>query len=243
MRPCWSIRCAETSRCFPSSIRRRLRDYANALLQGAVPSAGRFVIYGPNGGVHFWRDWFEKRPELAGWSHRSLGPFKDVDAVVFERRPSTRYSLAPTAPDGRGSERRSGPAIWRLMDSGGGFIFVGIENPQLWPPGAAIFSTSATMKARGPGNTTREFRARRDRGAPLQRVPALHAGRRHYRSAVPRSIYRFAPVVGHQRKAVSQRRLYPEPAVVIDREPFSKRFVTPGKPRSKSCGGMFSEVV
>ena len=72
---------------FPFVDSPEAEDYANALLQGAVPSAGRFVIYGPNGGVHFWRDWFEKRPELAGWSHRSLGPFKDVDAVVFERRP------------------------------------------------------------------------------------------------------------------------------------------------------------
>jgi hypothetical protein len=61
-------------------------DYATALLKGAIPSADRFVIYGPNGGVHFWRDWFEKRPELAGWSHRSLGNFKDVDAVLFERK-------------------------------------------------------------------------------------------------------------------------------------------------------------
>ncbi len=70
---------------FPFSTSPEAEDYARALLEGAVPSAGRFVIYGANGGVYFWRDWFEKRPELAGWKHRSLGDFKDVDAVLFEK--------------------------------------------------------------------------------------------------------------------------------------------------------------
>jgi hypothetical protein len=72
---------------FPFVTSPEAEDYAMALLQGALPAAGRFVIYGANGGVHFWRDWFEKRPELAGWSHRSLGDFKDVDAVLFEAHP------------------------------------------------------------------------------------------------------------------------------------------------------------
>jgi hypothetical protein len=70
---------------FPFVTSHEAEDYATALLQGAIPSAGRFVIYGANGGAHFWRDWFEKRPELARWSHRSLGNFKDVDAILFER--------------------------------------------------------------------------------------------------------------------------------------------------------------
>jgi hypothetical protein len=69
---------------FPFVTSPEAEDYANALVQGALPAARKFVIYGANGGVHFWRDWFEKRPELAGWSHRSLGSFKDVDAVLFE---------------------------------------------------------------------------------------------------------------------------------------------------------------
>jgi hypothetical protein len=72
---------------FPFVTSPAAEDYASALVQGALPSAGRFVIYGANGGVHFWRDWFEKQPELAGWNHRSLGNFKDVDAVLFERTP------------------------------------------------------------------------------------------------------------------------------------------------------------
>lgn len=71
---------------FPFVTSPEAEDYATALLQGALPAAGRFVIYGANGGVHFWRDWFEKRAELRGWSHRSLGDFKDVDVVLFERK-------------------------------------------------------------------------------------------------------------------------------------------------------------
>ena len=72
---------------FPYATSPEAEDYATALVQGALPRAARFVIYGANGGVHFWRDWFATRPELAGWSHRSLGSFKDVDAVLFERTP------------------------------------------------------------------------------------------------------------------------------------------------------------
>jgi hypothetical protein len=72
---------------FPFVTSPEAEDYATALVQGALPAAGRFVIYGANGGVHFWRDWFEKRPGLAAWSHRSLGDFKDVDVVLFERKP------------------------------------------------------------------------------------------------------------------------------------------------------------
>ena len=71
---------------FPFVTSPEAEDYATALARGALPAAGRFVIYGANGGAHFWTDWFEKRPELAGWSHRSLGDFKDVDAVLFERK-------------------------------------------------------------------------------------------------------------------------------------------------------------
>jgi len=70
---------------FPFSTSRDAADYATALVEGAIPSAGRFVIYGGNGQAHFWRDWFEKR--LPGWSHRSLGWFRDVDVVLFEKTP------------------------------------------------------------------------------------------------------------------------------------------------------------
>jgi hypothetical protein len=71
---------------FPFVTSTEAEDYAKALLHGAIPASGRFVIYGANGGAHFWRDWFEKRPELAGWRQWSLGDFKDVDVIVFEKK-------------------------------------------------------------------------------------------------------------------------------------------------------------
>lgn len=69
---------------FPFATSPEAEDYATALVDGAIPLAGRFVVYGGNGQAHFWRDWFEKR--LPGWTHRSLGPFRDVDVVLFEKR-------------------------------------------------------------------------------------------------------------------------------------------------------------
>jgi hypothetical protein len=70
---------------FPFLSSRQADAYAVSLVQGSLASSGRFVVYGPNGGAHFWRDWLARRPELAGWRHRSLGDFRDVDAIVFEK--------------------------------------------------------------------------------------------------------------------------------------------------------------
>jgi hypothetical protein len=70
---------------FPFAASPEAEAYAATLLAGTVPAAGRFVLYGGDGPAYFWRDWFEKRPELAGWSHRSLGQFADVEAVLFEK--------------------------------------------------------------------------------------------------------------------------------------------------------------
>ncbi len=71
---------------FPFATSPEADEYATALAQGALPAAKRFVIFGGNGGAHFWRDWFEKRPELDGWNHRDLGQFEDVDAILFEKK-------------------------------------------------------------------------------------------------------------------------------------------------------------
>lgn len=70
---------------FPFADSPEAEQYAAALTHGAIPAVGRFVIFGGNQVTHFWRDWFENRPELAGWSHRELGQFLDVHAVLFER--------------------------------------------------------------------------------------------------------------------------------------------------------------
>ncbi len=70
---------------FPFADSPEADEYAAALVRGAVPAAGRFVIYGGNMSAHFWQDWFARRPELAGWRHRELGRFLDVSAVLFEK--------------------------------------------------------------------------------------------------------------------------------------------------------------
>jgi hypothetical protein len=59
--------------------------YAAHLSAGALPAAGRFVIYGGDYNVRTWRRWFQAQPALEGWESRPLGPFGDVEAVVFER--------------------------------------------------------------------------------------------------------------------------------------------------------------
>jgi hypothetical protein len=55
------------------------RQYAETL-----PHGRRFVIYGDNRNVHFWRNWFSARPELQNWHSRLIGPFGDVDVALFE---------------------------------------------------------------------------------------------------------------------------------------------------------------
>ena len=70
---------------FPFEASPEAEDYAVALVQGAIPASGQFVIYGTNSSVDFWTGWFERRSELGGWSHRQLGRFDDVEAVLFEK--------------------------------------------------------------------------------------------------------------------------------------------------------------
>ena len=48
----------------------------------------RFLIYGWEPQVHFWRLWFARRPEFAAWHERRIGPFADVDVILFEAAPS-----------------------------------------------------------------------------------------------------------------------------------------------------------
>jgi len=43
------------------------------------------VIYGWEPQVHFWRDWFARRPEFSTWRQRHAGSFADVDVTVFEK--------------------------------------------------------------------------------------------------------------------------------------------------------------
>jgi dolichyl-phosphate-mannose-protein mannosyltransferase len=72
---------------FPFETSPEADAYARELAQDTLPKIERFVIYGGLGPAGYWRDWFLKQPELAGWSATSLGSFGDVLAVVLE--PST----------------------------------------------------------------------------------------------------------------------------------------------------------
>ena len=69
---------------FPFEGSPEAERYAATLSRDALASSPRFVLYGWEPQVHFWRGWFATRPELTGWRQRSLGPFADVDVVVFE---------------------------------------------------------------------------------------------------------------------------------------------------------------
>ncbi len=70
---------------FPFAPSPDSETYATQLSQTVLKDTDRFVIYGGDHNVLFWRDWFAAQPDLAGWSSRRLGPFGDVDAVVFEK--------------------------------------------------------------------------------------------------------------------------------------------------------------
>ena len=61
-------------------------EYASALARESLPYSGRFLIYGPAADVARWREWFAARPPFAQWLNRQLGPFLDVDVVLFEPR-------------------------------------------------------------------------------------------------------------------------------------------------------------
>ena len=60
-------------------------QYAATLSRETLPQAGRFFVFGGDRNVRYWTNWFAAQPELLAWKHRALGPFGDVEAVVFER--------------------------------------------------------------------------------------------------------------------------------------------------------------
>jgi hypothetical protein len=72
---------------FPFENSAPAESQASMLAQGALSSSRRFLIYGWGPQVDFWRAWFARRPEFAGWHQRRVGPFADVDVVLFEAAP------------------------------------------------------------------------------------------------------------------------------------------------------------
>ncbi len=58
--------------------------FVATLAHGTLAASRRFLIYGWEPQVHYWRDWFSSRAEFAGWRQRRIGPFADDDVVEFE---------------------------------------------------------------------------------------------------------------------------------------------------------------
>jgi hypothetical protein len=89
---------------FPFEDSPPAEEFASKLTVDVLPSTQRFFIYGGDRNALFWRAWFAQRPELAGWSNRRLGPFGDVEVVMFEKpaaietdirlRPGTRMEYS-----------------------------------------------------------------------------------------------------------------------------------------------------
>jgi hypothetical protein len=77
---------------FPFKTSREAEEFASILASDRLREANRFVIYGGDVNVHRWRDWFRGRAELADWTTKDLGPFGDVDAVLFEKPTIWRAS-------------------------------------------------------------------------------------------------------------------------------------------------------
>ena len=73
---------------FPFETSPEAEQFAAELSRNTLEPSGRFLIYGGDRNVLFWRDWFARRPELAGWRNRRLGPFGDVELVMFEKTGS-----------------------------------------------------------------------------------------------------------------------------------------------------------
>ena len=78
---------------FPYETSTEAERFAAQLSRQTLLPSGRFLIYGSAQACRYWLRWFAVRPELAGWNWRRLGPFGDVEVVVFEN-PGTRTLLA-----------------------------------------------------------------------------------------------------------------------------------------------------
>jgi len=69
--------------------------YARGLF-GMLSAQPRFLVYGWDRQVLSWSRWLAARPELSGWHNRRLGPFGDVEVILFEKDAgSGSNTLAP----------------------------------------------------------------------------------------------------------------------------------------------------
>ena len=78
---------------FPFETSPEAETFAAGLSEHTLSSSDRFALYGGDQAVRFWRGWLAARPELAAWRSRRLGPFGDVDVVVFEKQHEAAEQL------------------------------------------------------------------------------------------------------------------------------------------------------
>ena len=67
---------------FPYEASSEAEAFASNLSSGPLAASRHFLIYGRKTKVQFWRNWFMRRDEFAGWRHRELGPFQGIDYVI-----------------------------------------------------------------------------------------------------------------------------------------------------------------
>jgi hypothetical protein len=148
----------------------------------------RFLIYGWLPQVTYWRTWFARRPEFATWHQRRLGPFADVDLVLFEKGsdaffaaknasdPFLRYHTSEmSCPYFYPVEPRASTAILPLGDRWAGVCRAVPDLP--WQPDEAMLQRLCNLGyARGTcarfpsgdGPDAMRFTVSRDQGASLR---------------------------------------------------------------------------
>jgi Dolichyl-phosphate-mannose-protein mannosyltransferase len=70
---------------FPFESSPEAEEFARWLTRERLPEARKFIIYGGNRAAKFWQDWFSAQPEFEHWLVRRLGPFGDVEVLVFDK--------------------------------------------------------------------------------------------------------------------------------------------------------------
>ena len=70
---------------FPFETSPEAEKYAATLSLNTLSKADRFLIYGSDSSVKFWRGWFSARVELAGWRIHRVGLYGDVEVVAFDK--------------------------------------------------------------------------------------------------------------------------------------------------------------
>jgi hypothetical protein len=81
---------------FPFADSPQASEYAAQLSANLLANSDRFIIYGWQPQAGFWTDWFRTRPELADFKITRLGPFRDIEVILFERNDPLRGIPAET---------------------------------------------------------------------------------------------------------------------------------------------------